>query len=359
SAPLHVEIMLSRLYNILMEKIIITEDEGDQRLDRFLKKYLRNAPLSLIYKMIRKDVKVNGRRVELSRQLNAGDELCLYVADGELAAYAGRRPEAKAKRQFKVAYEDANLLIAEKPLGLLTHGDRVEKKNTLANQVVAYLSEQGSFKPGRRDTFAPSPVNRLDRNTTGLVIFGKTHAAVKTLNRMVQERGFIRKFYLTVVKGIIRDSSELQHVMRKNRAKNMVGAAPAGQSDDMKDAAGGGPGACGRDAGSKYMETLIRPVKTGKGYTLVEAELVTGRTHQIRAQLAAASFPVIGDPKYGDPAVNARINGQFGLSSQFLHAHKLVFEDAEDELAYLKGLVVTAPLPPSMGIIEAALFGGA
>ena len=156
-----------------MIKITITENQGNQRLDRFLKKYFDRAPLSHIYKLIRKDVKVNGKRQKEDTMLAAGDELTIYLSEEDAKALQTVKKHVKAKRQFRIAYEDENILVCEKPFGLLTHGDHTEKKNHLANQVVDYLIQTGAYQPRLEKTFTPAPANRLDRNTTGLVIFGK------------------------------------------------------------------------------------------------------------------------------------------------------------------------------------------
>ena len=158
-----------------MIKITIGENQGNQRLDRFLKKYFPEASLSHIYRLIRKDVKINGKRKRPETLIETGDQLILYMAEEEASLLRGgsRRTEKKpsAKKQFSVVYEDSQILIADKPLGLLTHGDYREKKNHLANQVVSYLIEKGDYDPRTEKTFVPSPANRLDRNTTGLVLF--------------------------------------------------------------------------------------------------------------------------------------------------------------------------------------------
>ena len=130
-----------------MIKIIITENQGNQRLDRFLKKYFDNAPLSHIYKMIRKDIKVNGKRLTNESMIQAGDEMTIYISEEDAKKLQKPLKQVRAKKQFSVAYEDDNILVAEKPFGLLTHGDQTEKKNHLANQVVDYLIEQGSYSP--------------------------------------------------------------------------------------------------------------------------------------------------------------------------------------------------------------------
>lgn len=143
-----------------MFKIEITENQANQRLDRFLKKYFNNASLGTIYKLIRKDVKVNGKRANESTLLANGDELTLYISDETAAGLRKEKRRVKVKKQFKIAYEDDDLLIVEKPFGLLTHGDRTEKKNHLANQVIDYLIEKGDYNPRTETTFVPAPANR-------------------------------------------------------------------------------------------------------------------------------------------------------------------------------------------------------
>ena len=268
------------LYNMVMIKLTITENEEKQRLDRFLKKYLRNAPLSYIYKLIRKGVKVNGKRVPAETQLFLGDEVCVYISQEEADSYRTRDRSKTAKRQFRIAYEDENILIAEKPFGLLTHGTAEEKKNTLSNQVIGYLVETGAYNPRAERTFVPSPANRLDRNTTGMVVFGKNYAALKSLNHMIRERNYVRKYYLAIVSGILDKNLRLSDKMVKKAGKNRVTVTDIDEGE------------------GKLMETFARPLKSAGGYTLVEVELITGRTHQIRAQLAKAGFPIIGDEKY-------------------------------------------------------------
>ncbi|MDR1245401.1 MAG: RluA family pseudouridine synthase [Clostridiales Family XIII bacterium] len=325
--------------------LTITKNEENQRLDRFLKKYLRNAPLSGIYRIIRKDVKLNGRRADIDALLAEGDRVTLYISDETLTEFRAPKPESKGKRQFQIAYEDERVLIVSKPFGLLTHGDRVEKKNTLANQVLGYLAEGGAYDPGEERTFAPAPVNRLDRNTTGLVIFGKTLGALQSLNHMIRERGYISKHYLTVVSGEAQGELILRDMMNKDARRNTVSVT------DLREAH--------RYAGGKLMETTARPVSVSGGFTLMDVELITGRTHQIRAHLARAGYPVIGDPKYGDARVNQKVEKKYGLSTQFLHAHRLIFEKGEGELAYIEGLSVESPLPRQLEIIKLGLFRGA
>ncbi len=326
-----------------MIKLTITKNEENQRIDKFLKKYFRKAPLSYIYKLIRKNTKLNGKRPEQGTKLSEGDELCLYISEEDAESYQGKEAVSKVKRSFRIAYEDENLLIAEKPFGLLTHGTREEKRNTLANQVIGYLIQTGEYVPSAERTFVPSPVNRLDRNTTGLVIFGKNYAAVQTLSRMIRERGFVSKYYLTLVCGELLETLTLHGWMEKDEVANRV-TVKKNASEEEKNT-------------FKQMETVVRPVLCAKGYTLAEIELITGRTHQIRAHLASEGYPIVGDSKYGNAAVNRKIKQRFGLSAQFLHAYRLVFKRSLAPLEYLKGKSFSSSLPPNLNAVCADIFG--
>ena len=306
-------------------------------MDKFLRKYLENAPLSFIYKAIRKDVKVNGKRAKEDTVLRLGDRVTLYMKEEDAAAFQKKRKVSHARRQFQIAYEDENIIAVVKPYGLLTHGDRTEKKNHLANQVIDYLIERGDYNPRLEKTFSPAPVNRLDRNTTGLVLFGKNAAALRELNRLIREKGRIRKFYLTIVAGTVGQELHLVDHMVKDSDKNRITLTPEG-----------GEG--------RVMETIARPVETRGGYSLMEVEIVTGRTHQIRAHMAKAGHPIIGDAKYGDRRVNGRMRQRFGLNAQLLHAYCLRFDVVGGLLGYLDGREITAELPDDFERIKYAIF---
>lgn len=327
------------MYNTEMITIKIGENEQKQRTDRFLKKYFRNAPLSYVYKLIRTSVKVNGKRPNPESLLALDDVMEIHISEEQAQEYRGKVRASKAKRQFTIAYEDESILIVEKPFGLLTHGTKEEKKNTLANQVIAYLIEKGDFRPSRETTFSPAPANRLDRNTTGLVLFGKTYEALISLNQLLRERDSIQKYYLTIVAGELKKELRLVDRMEKDEKQNKITIMRADEE------------------GGKTMETIVRPVLASGGYTLAEVELHTGRTHQIRAQLANAGFPIIGDEKYGDRKTNQKMQKRFGLTTQLLHAARLVFEGIEGPLSTLNGKEIQAASPPVFAAIEQALFG--
>ena len=320
-----------------MIKFLISENDENQRLDKFLKKYLRNAPLSHIYKLIRKDVKVNGKRETPETILHFGDEIILYISEEDEKTFSMAKETPKQKKQFSIAYEDNNLIIVSKPFGLLTHGDSFEKKKTLANQVMGYLIENGEYSQAEK-SFTPAPANRLDRNTTGLVIFGKTSAALKNINLMLKARNHIRKYYLTIVAGEIKKDLVLKGKLEKDTVENKVSILPQ------------------ENSAGKEIETAVRVINRAKGFTLVEVELITGRTHQIRAHLAHAGYPIIGDIKYGDRKLNSEVGKKYGATTQILHAEKLYFDEMLPYFEYMSGVTVKAELPKEFTEIKQKIF---
>lgn len=316
------------LYNISMVEIKITEAEQGQRFDRFLKKKYKNAPLSLIYKWIRTSSAVNGKKVGQSYKLQSGDLIALDINPVSADSMTRKDDHKKTRKRFKIAYEDDNLLIAEKPQGLLTHGTHSEKRDTLANQVLGYLM----YKPADDKTFVPAPINRLDRNTAGLVIFGKNYQATRQISTLLREKTGINKYYLSIVSGKVSKELDLRGYLKKDDSTNTVRIT--------------------KEDNGREIITTVKPLASNDNFSLVEIKITTGRSHQIRAHLAHVGFPLVGDPKYG----NFKINQKLGLNMQLLHAYKLHFEIKEPPLDYLDGKTIVSSLPDNFAKLSTSLL---
>lgn len=323
------------VYNILMINLKINENDSGRRLDRFLRKYFRNAPLSYIYKLIRTEIRVNDKKPSQSQILKTGDLISIGISKEEAVAYLDKRPPASLglssfawKNQalkdldipdFKVIYEDDNIIVADKPAGLLTHESKEEKVLTLSNQILSYLIKKDDYRPSLEKIFKPGPANRLDRNTSGLVCFGKNAEASRGLAKMFRERGSLDRYYLALVCGKMEGSLVLTGLAEK----------------------------AGKD---QYMETHVKVLETienkgGEFHTLVEAMLVTGRTHQIRKQLAAKGHPIVGDVKYGGKRAAAKVDGKTERYKLYLHGWKMLFNVCPEVLSNLEGREIISPPP--------------
>ncbi|MDD3027655.1 MAG: RluA family pseudouridine synthase [Erysipelotrichaceae bacterium] len=323
-----------------MKELIIKSNDANQRIDKYLKKVLANAPASFIYKMFRKkDVKVNGQRVQENYILNEGDVVALFLYEDKFNEFSAIGEVVKVKKQFDVLYEDNHVLVVNKPAGLLVHEDVNETTNTLTNQVLYYLSEKGELDLSRESSFMPGPVHRLDRNTSGIVIFGKTMKSLQILNEMIKQRHCIEKEYVTITNGRLDRAQELVGYVKKvdNEARVIF----------VKK----------EDPNALMMKTLVYPVLFNDEYSLVRVKLVTGRMHQIRIHLASINNPIIGDRKYGNFNANKLTKAKFGLNNQLLHAYKVKFVKTWGELDYLLDKEITAPIPQEFLAIKNKIFG--
>lgn len=309
-----------------MRQIEITLLEANQRLDKFLLKYLNECPKCLIYKGIRTNkVKYNGKKPKGNEILKAGDEIKLFFKDDQMATLETEKAIKKVAIQFEVVYEDENLLLVNKPMGLLTQKDAPDSLS-LADEVLYYLLEKGSYDPNMSKGFTPAPCNRLDRNTAGIVLIGKNIPALQSLSSMLQNKE-ISKYYMCIILGRITAPMILKGYHKRREGRNEVSI-----TNEYVE-------------GAKPVETRLLPLKTNGRYTLVEVQLVTGKTHQIRAHLSQISHPIIGDPKYGDPLENQYFEQKYGLKSQILCAYKVKFELCKAPLNYLQDRVFTVPAP--------------
>lgn len=300
-----------------MREILITHNEQGQRIDKFLMKYMSLAPKSFVYKMFRKkNIKLNDKRIDGSEILNNGDNIKLYLAEETIGKFIKNKSVAKSNRDFDIVYEDENILICGKPAGLIVHPDREHKTNTLNDQLLYYLSEKGEFNPNKSMGFVPSVCNRLDLNTSGIVTMGKNLNAVQELNRGFRDK-LIDKYYITIVKGVVDKSGTIEGYHIKSD-DNIVSI-------------------CSTDNGGSYVCTHYKPIKNNGKYTLLEVNLETGKSHQIRACMQYINHPIIGDRKYGNKITNKYFHDTFGLENQFLHSYKIVFNFNDGCLRYLNG----------------------
>lgn len=322
-----------------MKEIRITTNEENQRLDKFLLKYMNTAPKAFIYKMFRKKrIKYNGGKAEGGEMLQAGDTLTLYLSDETMASFMEARVLQEAKRHFGLVYEDDDIVAVAKPAGLLTHPEKSSDTDTLIDQVLYYLYQKGQYAPSAETSFTPALCNRLDRNTSGIVVAGKTLKGVQAVNEAIRNRK-VDKVYLTLVQGEVAEAGEISAYLSKDGEKNQVRLSEE------------------EGINGKHSITKYNPLAYGKGYTLLEIRLITGKTHQIRAHLQSIGHPVVGDRKYGDMQINETFRKEYGLSNQFLHGARMVFLEEEGPLAYMAGEVLTAPLPKVFQQIIDDLFG--
>ena len=306
-----------------MRTMKIGRNDAGQRLDKFLAKAVRGLPASLMYKFIRtKKIKVNRVRAEQSQLLREGDEIQLFIKDEFFGAPSEDKSALGAIRpKLDILYEDEHILLLNKRPGVLVHDDAAGGENTLILHVQAYLYGKGEYDPADEQSFAPALCNRIDRNTGGIVMAAKNAETLRVLNQKIRDRE-IAKYYLAVIHGRMSPpQGKLEGFLLKDedKAQVKVYSRPV--------------------PGGKSAATLYKTLRTAGGLSLVECELLTGRTHQIRAQFAAAGHPLLGDGKYG----RERDNKKYGRSFQALYSYKLAFTFPTDAglLEYLRGRVFT------------------
>lgn len=312
-----------------MKQIFIGSNEAGQRLDKMLLKYFRFAPKSFVYKMLRKkNITRNGRKCDGSEMLHTGDEIKLFLSDETIDKFTGSMHIVKTVHP-RIVYEDSQVLVINKPAGVLSQKAQ-ENDISLVEQIISYLLDTGQLTKGQLRTFRPSVCNRLDRNTTGLVVAGKTLPALQALSKLFHDRG-VRKFYRCIVRGEITEPSGIKGFLVKDASSNRVTVTEKLPAEDPKSA--------------QPIHTAYKPLAANGELTLLEVELLTGRAHQIRAHLASIGHPVIGDYKYGDPETNQKYFLAYTLKTQMLHSYRLEFPELTGTLAEISGQVIVAKEP--------------
>lgn len=381
-----------------MQSVTIGVNQAGQRLDKFLHKYLPNAGNGFLYKMLRKkNITLNGRKAEGSEILALDDTVAFFFSQETLAKFSGREqsPAAlmnneasrhdeaeamfvkEARRAYKllrgitVLYEDDNILVLNKPQGILTQ--KADKKDCSLNEwLTGYLLEREPLFEKELQTFRPSVCNRLDRNTSGIVLCGKSLAGSQYLSCCIRERT-IRKFYRTICVGCLREPQTINGYLEKDTQKNRVTvweAEDRASREAVLIQTAYTPLAWNHMQRNKRIgnRKAVPPAALGQpapgggenpaslDCTLLEVELITGKTHQIRAHLAGIGYPLVGDFKYGNAAVNKRLRESFGLSCQLLHACRVEFpQETEGVGAALSGMKISAPCSGAFLQIQDAL----
>ncbi len=302
-----------------MREFYINKNDAGQRLDKYITKSFPLLPQSLMYKYIRsKRIKVNNKRSEISYRLKENDLVSLYINDEFFEAAKPKYDFLNAGKNIKIVYEDENIILIDKPAGILSHPDEDNYTDTAITRVKRYLYEKDEYDPDNEMSFAPALVNRIDRNTCGIIIAAKNAEALRILNEKLKNRE-LHKLYLCVVIGKLKNTSGLiTGYLEKNEKQNKVYISE--KSTDK----------------SKEIATKYNVLGYKNGLSLVEVELLTGRTHQIRASFSHLGTPLLGDGKYGTNAQNKQFGG---YKKQFLYSYKLAFDFESDAgiLNYLDG----------------------
>ncbi|MFZ5988808.1 MAG: RluA family pseudouridine synthase [Bacillota bacterium] len=304
-----------------MRTLIVTEEKANKRIDRILKETFSNMPQSAMYKAFRKkDIKVNGTRVKEDYVVKLNDKVDIYIVD-EILDGASKAGSYTADKAFSVVYEDKNILIANKKQGIPVHPDKDQTENTLIDLVRDYIKNKGEYR--KNSTFAPSLCHRLDRNTGGLIMIAKNEESLGIILRKIKT-GEIKKYYQCMVKGRMNQKEGLlKAFLEKDENKSRVFIKDTRTKKSV-------------EILTKYKVLSYEEIEgSDEGISVLEVELLTGRTHQIRAHFAYIGHPIAGDGKYGSNSFNRLL----GIKYQALWAYKLKFDFDRDSgiLNYLKG----------------------
>ena len=300
-----------------MQKLIVKREESGQTLEKYVRKSFKDMPLSLIYKLFRKkDIKVNGHWEDKKYVVNEGDQITIYISDEQLSSFTSVKEIAPSNElEPLIVYEDENVLIVNKPRGVLVQPDS-KSSHSLDKMVVSYLMYKGEYDPNTLG-YKPGPAHRLDRNTSGLVIFGKNTITLKYLSDILKDHQLVTKHYYTLVVGEIKEDGVINAPLKKDENNNKVYVS------SLSD-------------GGKEAKTMYHVLDTFNGFTLLDVTLLTGRTHQIRVHMASINHPVIGDSKYGDFKINREFEKKYGFTNQFLQAYELDFHKVDGPLIKLR-----------------------
>ena len=301
-----------------MKSFVVGKNDAGKRLDKFIQKAMPTLPSSLMYRYIRtKHIKVNRKKAEISTKLSEGDVVDAWISDEFFTEVKPKYEFLSAPTNLDIVYEDENILLVDKKQGVLVHPDDKEYRDTLIGRIQHYLYDKGEFRPEEEHSFAPSLANRIDRGTGGIVIAAKNAEALRILCDKIKERE-IDKQYLAVIHGIpAKKEATLEGFLEKNENKNKVYLKSSREGDALS------------------IKTRYRVLSAKNNLSLIEVDLLTGRTHQIRAHMASIGHPLLGDGKYGKLAADKKLC----FTRQALYSYKLTFSFKSDGgiLEYLNG----------------------
>lgn len=336
-----------------MKQFYVQQNEAGQRLDKLLGKLLNKAPKSFIYKMLRKkNITLNGKKADGSEKLAVQDEIKLFLSDETFAQFSEEVETTIVEDKLDIIYEDKHLLIVNKPLGVLSQ--KAEKGDvSMVEHILSYLLASHQMTKEQLLSFKPAICNRLDRNTGGILIAGKSLLGLQEMAKLLKSRS-LEKYYLCIVKGKVEEKKRIEGYLSKDEEKNQVKIYPK------------------QIENTEYICTEYEPLAYSKAavreraeltedealgiYTLLRVKLITGKSHQIRAHLASIGHPIVGDFKYGSQKTNHYFKKNYGLTSQLLHSHQIIMPKLEGELSYLSGKSFTAELPEQFERVKRALF---
>ena len=333
-----------------MREWTVKSGEKDQRFSKYLQRTLPGAPSSFLYKMLRKkNITLNGKKASGSELLQEGDLVTLFLSDETIGKFGGTAVAAcssegaeqdlpgtgeytRAFRQLRgrigeegILYEDDHLLAVRKPAGILSQ--KASDADISMNEwLVGYLLDQGDVTAQSLKAFKPSVCNRLDRNTGGILLCSKSLTGARKTGELLRNRT-LRKFYRAVVLGNVEKAGKIEGYLSKDPVTNTVNFEKTGKE------------------GGAWTKTTYRPLICGGRCSLLEMELITGKTHQLRSHLAAMGHPILGDPKYGDPDANEKARSEYGLRGQMLWCCRIEFPRMEGDLAELSEKVILCDPP--------------
>ena len=337
-----------------MKEIIVKDKDAGGRLDKYIKKILPSAPGGLIYKQLRKkNITLNGHKADGTEMIQKGDSIRLFFSDETFDAFSKTDDDSlkddyvkayKSLKGIQVLYEDGDVIILNKASGILCQ--KADNKDLSLNEwLIGYLMKEKGLSAEDIMMYKPSAANRLDRNTSGIVLCGKTLKGGRSLSSYINNRR-VGKYYHTFVKGRMPSEADvLKGYLKKDHKDNIVEIICPVHDEEI---------------GEGYLPVITSykvlsyhdNKKEGFDYSFLEIELITGKSHQIRAHLAAIGHPLLGDAKYGDPKINKMLYNKYGIRNQLLHAARVEFDSDIEECEGLRGLVIKCKDPDYYGNLE-------